>query len=188
MNILDRIQKIPGGLMVIPMAIASIINTFMPSVLQLGDPLTAIFTSKGTMCVVGMMLVFTGIQIKPKQIFLCLRRGGVLSGTKLIISTILGILIMKVFGMDGVAGISTLAWVACLTSCNPGLYIALMNDCGDNIDKVNYVLLNVIGLPFIPICILGFANGNGIDYKSIVATILPLIIGMILGGLDVKIR
>lgn len=188
MNILERVQKIPGGLMAVPMATAAIINTFMPSVLQLGNPLTATFTSKGTMCVVGMMLVFTGIQIEPKQILLCLRRGGILSGIKLIIGIISGILIIKVCGMDGVAGISTLAWVACLTSCNPGLYIALMNDCGDKIDKVNYVILNVIGLPFIPICILGFANGNGIDYKSIVATVLPLLIGMILGGLDVKIR
>lgn len=174
--------------MVVPMAIAAIINTLMPSVLQMGNPLTATFTSKGTMGVVGMMLVFTGIQIKPKEILICLRRGGILSGIKLIIGIISGILIMKVFGMNGVAGISTLAWVACITSCNPGLYIALMNDCGDKIDKVNYVLLNVIGLPFIPVCILGFANGKGIDYKSIIATIVPLLIGMILGSVDVKIR
>jgi len=188
MSILERVQKVPGGMMVVPMAIAAIINTFVPSILQIGNPLTATFTSKGTMCVVGMMLVFTGIQIKPKQILLCLRRGGILSGLKVIIGIISGILIMKVFGMNGVAGISTLAWVACLTSCNPGLYIALMNDYGDEIDKVNYVLLNVIGLPFIPVCILGFANGKGLDYKSIIATIVPLLIGMILGCLDPKIR
>ena len=188
MNILERVQKIPGGMMVVPMAIAAIINTFIPSVLQIGNPLTATFTSKGTMCVVGMMLVFTGIQIKPKQILLCLRRGGILSGIKVVIGIAMGIIIMKLFGMDGTLGISTLAWVACLTSCNPGLYIALMNDYGDEIDKVNYVLLNVIGLPFIPVCILGFANGNGLDYKSIIATLVPLIVGMLLGCLDPKIR
>lgn len=188
MNILDRVQKIPGGMMVVPMAIAAIINTLIPSVLQIGNPLTATFTSKGTMCVVGMMLVFTGIQIKPKQIILCLRRGGILSGIKVVIGIALGILIMKFFGLDGIFGISTLAWVACLTSCNPGLYIALMNDYGDEIDRVNYVLLNVIGLPFIPVCILGFANGNGLDYKSIIATLVPLIVGMLLGCLDPKIR
>jgi 2-keto-3-deoxygluconate permease. len=188
MNILERVQKIPGGMMVVPMAIAAIINTLIPSVLQIGNPLTATFTSKGTMCVVGMMLVFTGIQIKPKQIILCLRRGGILSGIKIVIGIVIGILIMKLFGMNGVFGISTLAWVACLTSCNPGLYIALMNDYGDEIDRVNYVLLNVIGLPFIPVCILGFANGNGLDYKSIIATIVPLLLGMLLGCLDPKIR
>lgn len=188
MNILDRVQKIPGGMMVVPMAIAALINTLIPSVLQIGNPLTATFTSKGTMCVVGMMLVFTGIQIKPKQIILCLRRGGILSGIKIVIGIVIGILIMKLFGMNGVLGISTLAWVACLTSCNPGLYIALMNDYGDEIDRVNYVLLNVIGLPFIPVCILGFANGNGLDYKSIIATMVPLLLGMFLGCLDPKIR
>ena len=188
MNILERVQKIPGGMMVVPMAIAAIINTLMPSILQIGNPLTATFTGKGTMCIVGLMLVFTGIQIKPKQILLCLRRGGILSGIKVIIGIISGIFIMKTFEMNGVAGISTLAWVACLTSCNPGLYIALMNDYGDEIDKVNYVLLNVIGLPFIPVCILGFANGKGLDYKSIIATIVPLLIGMLLGCLDPKIR
>lgn len=188
MNILERVQKIPGGMMVIPMAITALINTFMPSILQIGNPLTATFTGKGTMCVVGMMLVFTGIQIKPRQILLCLKRGGILSGIKVVIGIVFGILIMKLFGMDGIFGISTLAWVACLTSCNPGLYIALMNDYGDEIDRVNYVLLNVIGLPFIPVCILGFANGNGFDYKSVIATIVPLLIGMLLGCLDPKIR
>lgn len=188
MNILERVQKIPGGMMVIPMAITALINTFVPSILQIGNPLTATFTGKGTMCVVGMMLVFTGIQIKPRQILLCLKRGGILSGIKVVIGIVFGILIMKLFGMDGIFGISTLAWVACLTSCNPGLYIALMNDYGDEIDKVNYVLLNVIGLPFIPVCILGFANGNGFDYKSVIATIVPLLIGMLLGCLDPKIR
>lgn len=188
MNILERVQKIPGGMMVVPMAITAIINTFIPSILLIGNPLTATFTGKGTMCVVGMMLVFTGIQIKPRQILLCLKRGGILSGLKVVIGVVLGILIMKLFGMDGLFGISTLAWVACLTSCNPGLYIALMNDYGDEIDKVNYVLLNGIGLPFIPVCILGFANGNGLDYKSIIATLVPLIVGMLLGCLDPKIR
>lgn len=188
MRVLGRVQKIPGGLMLVPMAIASVINTFIPDILQIGDPFTAAFTSNGTMCIVGLMVVFTGIQIKPIQIVYTLKRGGILVLVKLLTGIVSGAFIMKQFGLEGVWGISTLACVACITSCNPGLYIALMNNYGDELDKANYALLNLIGLPFIPVCILGYSKGYGIDYLSILATVVPLLIGMLLGCIDNEIR
>ena len=63
LNILDGIRNIPGGLMLIPMAIAAVINTFIPNVMRIGNPTTAIFSNNGTMSIVGMMLVFIGIQV-----------------------------------------------------------------------------------------------------------------------------
>ncbi|OOM75703.1 2-keto-3-deoxygluconate permease [Clostridium sp. BL-8] len=188
LRILDRVKNIPGGLMLIPMAIGAIINTFSPKVVQIGNPTSAIFSSNGTMCIVGIMIVFIGIQIRPNQLLLAIKRGGVLILTKLIIGIIAGLVIMKLFGLDGFLGISTLALVSCITSCNPGMYIALMDQYGDEIDIANYAFLNLIGLPFIPICILGFAGGYGIDYKSIAATCIPFFVGMFLGGIDDNIR
>lgn len=188
MQILNRVQKIPGGLMLVPMLIGAVVHTFFPAVTEIGKPTSAIFTNYGTMCVVGIMLVFAGIQVKPQDLLLSLKRSGVLVLIKLILNILLGSLALKLFGQDGAMGISTLAFVAVLTSCNPGVYIALMNCFGDEIDLAGYALVNLVGLPFVPICILGYAGGNGLDYMSILATCVPFIVGMLLGCLDSDIR
>lgn len=188
LQILKYINKIPGGLMLIPMAIAAIINTVCPEILKIGNPTTAIFSSSGTMTIIGIMLVFTGIQFKSNQLILTLKRGGILVVAKVLISILFGIIIMASFGQDGILGVSTLALVVCIASCNPGIYIALMESYGDEIDIANFALLNLIGLPFIPICILGFAGGYGIDYISIIATLIPFFIGVLLGNIDPEIR
>lgn len=187
-KILEPVQKIPGGLMLVPMAAAALIHTFCPRITQLGNPLSAVFSSNGTMCVVGMMLVFAGIQTRPQQFVLSLRRCGVLILLKLIFNILLCAAFLALFGKPGIAGISLLAFAAALTSCNPGVYIALMNSVGDAADIAGFALLNLVGLPFVPICILGFADGNGIQWASVAATILPFALGMGLASLDPAIR
>lgn len=174
--------------MLIPMAIAAGINTFCPQIMQIGDPFSAVFSSKGTMCVVGILLVFAGVQTRPAQLVQSLRRSGILVGLKLILNSLLCMAVLALFGQEGLGGISLLAFAAALTSCNPGVYIALMESLGDEIDKAGFAMLNLVGLPFVPICILGFAGGRGVDVMSIVATLLPFGFGMLLGTLDPDIR
>lgn len=188
MKILKPIQKIPGGLMLLPMAAAAVINTFCPQLMQIGNPFSAVFSNKGTMCVVGILLVFAGIQTHPEQLLQSLRRSGILVGLKLILNILLCTAALSLFGQEGFGGVSLLAFAAAITSCNPGVYIALMESLGDDIDKAGFALLNLVGLPFVPICILGFASGSGIDVMSIVATLLPFGLGMLLGVLDPEIR
>ncbi len=132
MKILKPIQKIPGGLMLIPMAVAAVVNTFFPQVMQIGNPFSAVFSNKGTMCVVGILLVFAGIQTRPVQLVQSLRRSGILVGLKLILNILLCTAALAMFGQEGLAGISILAFAAALTSCNPGVYIALMESLGDD--------------------------------------------------------
>lgn len=187
MNILNNIKKIPGGLLIIPMIIAILINSIVPNILHIGDPLTSIFTSKGTMCYIGIMLLITGSQFKLYNLKLALKRGGVLILSKLIISIIFGILIVHFFGLNGFLGIPTLALVTCISSCNPSIYIALIDDYGDELDIATFGMLNLIAVPAIPVCILNFANGGGIDFMTISATIIPFILGIILGNLDPNI-
>lgn len=174
--------------MLVPMAIAAGINTFCPQIMQIGDPFSAVFSSKGTMCVVGILLVFAGAQTRPAQLVQSLRRSGILVGLKLILNILLCMAVLALFGQEGLGGISLLAFAAALTSCNPGVYIALMESLGDEIDKAGFAMLNLVGLPFVPICILGFAGGSGVDVMSIVATLLPFGFGMLLGTLDPDIR
>lgn len=81
-------------------------------------------------------------------------------------------------------GISAVAIIATITSCNPGLYLALVNDYGDEIDAAAFGFLNLIVVPAVPIMILSSASGQGIDAKTIIANLFPFIFGMILGNLD----
>lgn len=188
MKLLKSIQKIPGGLMLVPMLAGALIHTFCPKLLELGKPASAIFSSSGTMCVVGIMLVFAGIQIRPGELLLSLQRSGILIIVKLVLNILTGLFAMKYIGPDGIGGISLVAFIAALTSCNPGVYMALMDQLGDEIDVAGYALLNLAGLPFVPVCILGYAGGNGIDYLAILSTCLPFALGMVLGCTDSSIR
>lgn len=184
MDILNNIKKFPGGLLIIPMFIAMLINSISPSILQLGDPFTSIFTSKGTMCYIGMMLFITGSQFELSKLKLALKRGGILILSKLLISIIFCILIVHFFGLNGFFGLSTLALVTCISSCNPSIYIALMNDYGDDLDLATFGMLNLIAVPTLPVCILNIANGGGMDINTILATGIPFVLGIILGNLD----
>lgn len=41
-----------------------------------------------------------------------------------------------------------------------------------------------MGLPFVPVCILGYAAGYGIDWSAILATCIPYGVGVLLGRID----
>lgn len=184
MNILETVKRMPGGLLLIPMLLAAIINTFCPSILQIGGPTTAVFTGEGTMVLIGMILFISGIQLKLSQVMITLKRAGVLTLSRIIISWIMGWLFIKIFGIDGFFGISAVAFVATITSCNPGLYLALMTSYGDNVDSAAFGILNLLAVPILPIIILNSASGVGIDYMSIVSTLVPFLLGVFLGNLD----
>lgn len=188
MKLLKRTQSIPGGLMLVPMAMGALVHTFCPEAAQLGNPFSAVFSSSGTMCVVGMMLIFAGIQTNMRQLVQSLRRCGSLILLKLILNIAIVTVALTTWGKGGILGISLLAFAAALTSCNPGVYIALMEAYGDEVDKAGFALLNLVGLPFVPVCILGAAGGAGIDWRAMVSTVLPFLIGMVLAAIDPEIR
>ena len=45
--IMRFLKKIPAGMMVVPMLLGAIINTFLPEVTNIGSFTTAVFTSAG---------------------------------------------------------------------------------------------------------------------------------------------
>ena len=188
MNILDKIKKIPGGLMIVPMFITALINTLCPSILQIGGPTTSLFTGKGTMTNIGIILLITGTQFKLSDMAKALKRGGTLCLTKIGIGFASAWVMMHFFGVGGFWGISSLAVVAAMISCNPGLYIALSQQYGDDVDLANFGPLNLIAVPAMPILIMGAASGAGIDYRAAIATIAPFLLGIVLGNIDPKIR
>lgn len=187
MNILGVIKKVPGGMMIVPMFATALINTFFPDVLKLGGP-TMLFTAKGTMVIIGLILFITGSQFRISQIGITLKRGAALCVAKIIIGFLSGWLILSYFGLDGFWGISAVALVSAMVSCNPGVYIALSEQYGDDADKAVFGLLNVIAVPATPILIIGMTSGTGLDLMQIVVVLIPFILGIILGNLDPQIR
>lgn len=47
MKILEAVKKVPAGVMVVPMLIGSLVNTFIPQLVKIGSFTTATFTSAG---------------------------------------------------------------------------------------------------------------------------------------------
>ncbi|TGY41215.1 hypothetical protein E5347_13380 [Clostridium sartagoforme] len=45
MKILKSIRKVSGGLLVVPLILSAIINTFFSEIFQIGNPTTAFFAS-----------------------------------------------------------------------------------------------------------------------------------------------
>lgn len=188
MNILGRIQKIPGGLMIVPMFLTALVNTFFPQALQIGGLTTALFTAKGTLTVIGMIMFLTGAQFRVNEIGMTLKRGGAICAGRLLIGYVAAWLVIRCFGLDGFWGISAMAFTVAMVSTNPGVYMALVNQYGDGVDRAAFGLLNIIAVPAAPILIMDAASGAGIDYMSVLSTLAPFLIGMLFGNLDVKLR
>jgi 2-keto-3-deoxygluconate permease len=58
------LDKVPAGMMIVPMFISSILNTFFPQIFQIGSFTTAIFTSAGVAAIIGVQLVCMGSQLR----------------------------------------------------------------------------------------------------------------------------
>ena len=177
------LRKVPAGTLLVPMLVLSLIHTFFPAWLD-SALIRYTFGSAGTYTVLGICLVTAGAQLKLRELLRVLRRGGVLLLAKFLIGSALGILVGKCFGMQGIFGISSLAIICAVTSTNGGLYYALAQDLGDEVDAAAVGILAVSNGPFLTMLALGASGLTSFDLKSILAMVLPLLIGMILGNLD----
>ena len=67
MKILKTVQKVPGGMMVIPLLLGVILNTVCPSLLQAGGYVTALWSSGGANTAIAIFLFCVGAQIQLRQ-------------------------------------------------------------------------------------------------------------------------
>ena len=188
MDILGKVNKVPGGIMVVPMLITAVINTFAPGALKIGGPVTGAFSGYGAMAFIGALLFTAGSQAKYSDLRLICSRGGVLVVVRLLVAYIGSWLTIKFFGLDGFCGVSAMAITILLANCNPGVYMGLMQSYGDNVDKAAMGIINLIAVPATPLVILGIADGTGFDYMSAVSTLVPFTLGLVLANADEKIR
>ncbi len=187
MKIVDSMKKVPGGIMLIPMLITAVINTFLPDALNIGSASTGLFKT-GTMCLIGMILFTAGTQLKIANLPKALARGGVFVLVRTIIDVVVCFVLARTVGLDGIGGMSLLALVIVFSSCNPGVYAALMSTYGDPIDMAAMGIINVIAVPQYALIILAAIVGGGDAtvsiWKIVVGTMFPFFLGLILGNLD----
>lgn len=187
MRILKTVQKVPGGLMIVPLFLGIIINTCFPSVLKIGGMTTATL-STGALTFIGCNLMCVGAQINPKGVAESLKRGGVLVVAKFFAGFIPALIITKIFGSNGFLGITPLMLLAAGTSINSGIYLGLMPEIGDEYDMGAQSLLSFSVGPFFTLIGMGAAGISSFNWIALLASVGTMIIGFILGNLDNDIR
>lgn len=187
MKILKIVKKVPGGMMIIPLLLGALINTLAPQALEIGGFTTAMFKT-GANAILGAFLFCNGAQINVKQAGPSLAKGVGLTAIKFIIGAAIGWGINAIFGMQGFLSITPLAFIAALTNSNGGLYSALASQYGDSSDVGAVSILSINDGPFLTMIALGATGIAEIPFMSLVATIVPIILGFILGNLDENLR
>lgn len=182
------LDKIPGGMMVVPLFLGVLVNTFFPKFLKVGGFTTALFSSTASSTILACFMFLIGSQIHFKLAPKALKKGALLISGKFIVGAAIGIIVGKVFGPAGVLGLSPLAILAALTNCNGGLYASLASQYGDETDVGAYALLSIKDGPFFTLVALGASGLAQIPFMALVAVLIPIVIGMILGNLDEDMR
>ena len=180
-------QKVPGGLIIVPMLIGVLANTFLPSVLEIGGFTSGMFKT-GTACLLGMFLLLNGASINIRKIGMPLYKGCTLTLMKFVLGVALGLLVSKFCGAAGFAGITSMAMIAGITNSAGGLYLGLAQQYGDETDAGAISILSLNDGPFFTMIAMGTAGMASIPIESFVATLIPLIIGIIWGNLDSTFR
>ncbi|WP_448623305.1 2-keto-3-deoxygluconate permease [Dickeya fangzhongdai] len=186
-NLFDKMNKFPGGLIIIPLILAILINTFFPSVLKIGGPTTALFKA-GSSAMMGIFLLICGASINIRQAGLPLYKGAVLLMLKFAAGALAVWIMGALFGPAGFFGISTLALVACITSSNSSLYIALCSNYGDASDAGAISVFCIKDGPFVTMVVLGVSGLANIPFEALLSMLVPLLVGMMWGNIDEKFK
>ncbi len=178
-------KKIPAGLLLVPMLVSALIHTFAPDFFtNLGGVSEALFTTKGINYVIGATCFCSGAGIDMQRLKKVLKKQGVLLLIKTIICIVAGYFFIKLFGLNGVWGISAIAFITAICSTNPSLYLALEQDYGTEDDMGAFGLVGLFCVPAYPMLVFSISQATPIDWTPILSTIVPIVFGMIIGNLD----
>ncbi|MFV0364592.1 MAG: 2-keto-3-deoxygluconate permease [Suipraeoptans sp.] len=182
-KIVNLFNKIPGGIMVIPLLVGALLNTFVPGALQIGGFTTGLL-KEGTPALMGLFLICCGSSISIKQVGAPLYKGALLTVLKFAIGAGLGWAVSRAFGMDGIFGITPVVLIAVLTNSSGSIYATLAARFGDATDVGAVSVLSINDGPFLTMVALGATGMASIPFMTLLATILPIIIGFVWGNLD----
>jgi len=178
--------------MIVPLLLGSLVATFAPDTPKFFGSFTgALFT--GALPILAVFYVCMGASINVKATPYIVKKGGVLFGVKIGTAMLLGVIMGHFLGESPIssgmfAGLSTLAVVAAMNDTNGGLYMALMGQYGKPEDVGAYTIMSLESGPFLTMVTLGVAGLSAFPWPTLVGSILPLMVGMLLGNLDREMR
>ncbi|MCJ2119416.1 2-keto-3-deoxygluconate permease [Methylobacterium sp. J-001] len=192
MPIKRAIERVPGGMMVVPLLTGALIATFFPGTPKFFGSFTGALFS-GALTILAVFYVCMGASIDFRATPYIVKKGGTLLIVKIGIALILGLVFGRVLGEAPVAagmfaGLSTLAVVASMNDTNGGLYMALMGQYGRPRDVGAYTVMSLESGPFLTMVTLGVAGLSAFPWQTLVGAVLPLLVGMIIGNLDREMR
>ena len=91
MKIKATLDRIPGGMMVVPLLTAAVINTVAPDLLRIGGFTQALFVDSAGV-LIALFLLCTGAQINLKNVGVSLGKGATLLATKWVVGALFGLI------------------------------------------------------------------------------------------------
>ncbi len=186
MKIFKTVNRVPGGLMVVPLFLGMVLNTFFPDLLRIGG-FTQALTGVGYPTVLGMYLFTVGTKMTFRAAPRMLLRGGGILFAKVGTATLFALAIANYFG-GSVLGLSTLAVMVAMSDTNGGMFLALTSVMGNKEDSGTYVVQSVETGPFLTMLIFVGAGLAVIPWLTMLSVIAPILAGAILGNLDDDIK
>ena len=181
----DLMNKVPGGLMVIPLVLGSVVGTFGQPFLKMGSFTTALFQASA-LPLIALLIFATGMQVTVRTSGPVLGTAGVVLFCKSIIPPALVVLLGKMVGVNGILGVSTLAMLVAIDNSNGGLWLAFTGRYGDKRDRGAYIASALNDGPFFSMLFLGASGLASIPLTALLAAVIPFLLGMLIGNLDAK--
>src|SRR5215469_7633901 len=179
MKIYRSINRVPGGMMVVPLFVGMVINTFFPNLLKIGG-FTQALTGVGYPTILGMYLFTVGTKIAVGTASKILLRGFGIMAAKVGTATVLALAVAHLFG-GSVIGLSTLAVMVAMSDTNGGMFLALMGVMGDKDDVGTYVVQSIETGPFLTMLIFVGTGLAVIPWLTMLSVIAPILAGVVLG-------
>ena len=190
------VDKVPGGMMLIPLLIGALLRTLFPDVFSSTNTIfRSSFTGGLLTSATAFLAAFyicLGSTIDLRQTGYIVRKGFALWFGKIGTAAVIGLLI-RWFASghqnDVIAGLSAVAIIAAFCDTNGGLYMALVGQLSDKIeDAAAYSIMSIESGPFFTMLILGVTGLANFPLVAFVLALLPLVIGIVLGNLDPEWR
>jgi len=192
MNIKKTIDRIPGGLMLVPLILGALCKTFYPGAGEYFGSFTKGLIS-GSVPILAVWFFCMGATIDLRATGTVLRKSGNLVVVKTLIAWAATYAAAQFLPLEGVqaglfAGFSALAICAAMDMTNGGLYAAVMQQYGSKEEAGAFVLMSIESGPLVSMFILGAAGVATFEPHLFVGAVLPFLIGFLLGNLDKDLK
>ncbi len=178
------LRAIPAGMVLLPLLCGALLHTFFAPLLVIGSYTTALFSNAGAASLMGLQLFCIGAQIKIRSIPSILKRGGVLFGARLLAGLLVALL-YRLFARENLLlGVSVLAAVAAVSNTNGSIYIATTSLMGRREYTACAPVLALTNGPILTLIILGVTGLSRFSLLPLVATVLPMLLGIAVGNLS----